>query len=260
VVINKSGHKIARTHYRLGTYNPFFARGIKAMIISLRSLSLAACALVLLAAAPLVHAATISGSVWEGGTTSSVPALGSSIYGTTPTATFNLTNASATALINFRSNDDLSLTAFLTTGVGNVANGDTLLFTSGASHATDGINNDLFEFQGTTTLTAGTYSFSHDDGMLLYLGSSLVVNVPGPTSAVSTPFVVCTVSGSGCDAVAGTYSYTLLYAEVSGAPAQLTASLPLVTTTGAVPEPSTFIMLGTGLVGAAGTLRRRFRS
>jgi hypothetical protein len=221
------------------------------MVQSFRSLSLAALAVVLLAAAPLSHAATITGSVWEGGTTSDVPVIGSSIYSTTPTATFSLTNASATALINFRSDSDLTLTGFLTTGVGDVSNGDTLLYTSGASHGSDGINNDLFEFQGTTTLTDGTYTFSHDDGLLLYLGSNLVINAGGPTSAEDTSFTVC---ASGCNAVAGTYNYTLLYAEVFGAPAQLRANLPLVTS---VPEPSTFVMLGTGLLGAAGALRRR---
>jgi hypothetical protein len=188
--------------------------------------------------------------MWEGGTTGSVPVLGSSIYSTTPTVTFSLTNSSPTALINFRSDNDSSLTSFLTTGVGDVSNGDTLLYVTGTSHGTDNINNDLFEFQGTTTLTDGTYTFSHDDGMLLYLGSSLVVNAPGPTSATTTSFTVC---ASGCNAVAGSYGFTLLYAEVDGAPAQLATTLPLVS----VPEPSTFFMLGTGLLGAAGAVRRR---
>jgi hypothetical protein len=222
------------------------------MKLSFRLLSLASCAAVLLAAAPLAHADTVTGSVWELPTFTTVPVLGSPVYATTPTATFNISNPSATALFNFRSDNDAGLTNFLTTGTGDVSNGDTLTYLTGASHGGDNINNDLFRFDGTTTLANGTtYTFSHDDGLLLYLDGSLVVNAGGPTSATNTSFTVC---ASGCDATGGSYSFTLLYAEVDGAPAQLTATLPLVGTT---PEPSSFILLGSGLLAAAGMVRRR---
>jgi hypothetical protein len=221
------------------------------MKLTFRSLSLASCMAVLLVAAPLAHADTVTGSVWELPAFSNVPVLGSAVYATTATATFNISNPSATALFNFRSDNDATLTGFLTTGVGDVSNGDTLAYLTGSGHGGDGINNDLFEFQGTTTLTNGTYNFSHDDGLLLYLNGSNVINAGGPTSATNTSFTVC---ASGCNAVAGSYNFTLLYAEVDGAPAQLTATLPLVGTT---PEPSSFILLGSGLFAAAGMVRRR---
>jgi hypothetical protein len=221
------------------------------------------CLALMLAAAPMAHAQySISGEVWEGGTTSNVPALGSAIYGEGPTAIFTVTNSvSPTDLLNFYSSDDGALTSFLTTAAGGGSNSDTLTYLSGAGAGADGINNDLFQFQGTTTLANGSYNFEHDDGLILYLTGNgvindAVINAGGPTAAEATAFTVC---ASGCDATAGTYTFTLDYAEVDGPPAELLAALPLTGPAPSVtPEPTSLTLMGTGVLALAGMIRRRF--
>lgn len=226
------------------------------MKFSIRNLALLPCLVAFVALTGLSTSAhadsfSVTGSVWEGGASSSVPPAGSSIYSTTPTATFTVSNTAANNLFNFDSRGtsgnatNYTLSSFLTSG------GDTLSFTTGGSHGTDGLDNDLFQFTGSTTLTNGTYTVTHDDGFLLYLDGTLVLNQGGPTSPTPFNFTVC---ASGCNAVAGTYNFTLDYAEVFGPPAVLKTSLPLTST----PEPSSFILLGSGLLAAAGVVRRRF--
>jgi len=232
------------------------------MHLPVRRLSALCCSALLLAVASTAHAATfsVSGEVWENGTTTNVPAIGNSIYSSTPTASFTLTNTSASALFNFDSGNDVGLSSFLTTDTSHTSNGDTLTYITGSGAAGDNINNDLFEFQGTTALANGTYDFEHDDGLLLYLNGVLVVNEGGPTAATTTTLCVGT---TGCDYnIASTgdtaESFTLLYAEVDGPPAVLQTNLPLTgPPPSTTPEPSSFLMLGSGLLAAAGMVRRR---
>ncbi|MGH9606116.1 MAG: PEP-CTERM sorting domain-containing protein [Terracidiphilus sp.] len=233
------------------------------MTRSTPKLALLCCIALGLAVASTAYADTysVSGTVWENGVATNggdTPALGSAIYSTASTATFTLTNTSASSLINFNSGTDVGLSSFLTTGYNpSGSNGDTLTYLTGSSAAGDGINGDLFEFQGSTTLADGTYDFAHDDGMILYLGSDEVINVPGPTAAEETDLCVNAGGTGGCVA-AGSYSFTLLYDETSGPPAVLQTDLPLTGPPPVVPEPSSFVLLGSGLLVLAGGLRRRF--
>jgi hypothetical protein len=100
---------------------------------------------------------------------------------------------------------------------------------TGGSHGSDNLNNTLFEFIGTTYLTAGqTYTIQDDDGVILKINGSTVYSSPQPQS----DFGNVTLTWGGAT---GYYSFNLLYAEVDGAPATLDTSLTVV------PEPSTVV-------------------
>lgn len=118
------------------------------------------------------------------------------------------------------------------------------------SHA---LNNSYFLFTGSTFLHSGVNHFvvPHDDGLQLkILGiPGLVVDAPGPTSAVDTVFDVTPPS-------AGVYGFQMSYGECCGGPAVIAFTIDERSVTGA-PEPATWAMLiaGIGLLGAA--MRRR---
>jgi hypothetical protein len=166
----------------------------------------------------------------------------------TPDATFTASSNALGTLFNFQLTGtgvagDWDLYNFVTYG------GDTVTGINGTSGAgTDNINNGVFVFTGSEALTTGvTYEITHDDGMILYLNNGsgwfTAINAPGATASEISDFMVPTT---------GTYSYELIYAEVNGGPAVLTSD-----NFGVTPEPSTLVLLGTGLLGMAFALFRR---
>ncbi len=109
------------------------------------------------------------------------------------------------------------------------------------------------EFTGSTFLNAGNNSFvvPHDDGLTLTISGVTVLFAPGPTSPEDTPFNV-TVATSGY------YTFDLHYTECCGAPAVLGFEVNGANV--ATPEPGSIALLGTGLLGLAGTIRRKFKA
>jgi hypothetical protein len=117
------------------------------------------------------------------------------------------------------------------------------------------LDNGVFLFTGSTFLNAGNNAFvvPHDDGLQLNIdGIGLVLNQPGPTSPVNTPFNVNAPS-------AGMYNFQLVYGECCAGPAVLAFQVNGQPGGGVVPEPATWAMMLLGFGGLGAMLRRNRR-
>lgn len=188
----------------------------------------------------------LNGSVWAGA--ASYPTNPNVTAQTgTPSGTVSITSTTSNPyMFNFSSSNDDSLSGFLQAG-GDTATGfdQTGSCAPAPNPTTCGINNDIMEFTGITYMVNGQqYSFTHDDGMILDVDGMTMINSPGPTNADTDVF---TWTGT-----TGTYGFDLWYAEVNGGPAVLNSPDFAVT-----PEPSSLLLLGTGLLGLAFLLFKR---
>ena len=180
--------------------------------------------------------ADISGKLWEGDATGDA----SIVPGGTPDVTFSAPG------VNFASGGAYTIGEFLASG------GSSIL--TGAGELGNSMFDTHIELTGSVFLNAGNNSFNidHDDGTTISItGIGNVLNVPGPTAPVVTPFNINAPA-------AGLYDFTLEYNECCGAPAVLSWTFPTGAPVGAPDAGSTAMFLG-GALALLGTLGRRFR-
>jgi PEP-CTERM putative exosortase interaction domain len=181
------------------------------------------------------QANTITGSLWHVSEAASQNAIPANVPGTTPDVTFSVNSP-----FNF-SGTSVTVGTWLasSSAFGIVENTPGTL----ASLMDNGVQGTLLNFTGFVSVTNGqTFTVTHDDGLTLIIGGVNLGFSPAPTAPTTS-----TITYTG---PSGNFAFQLVYGECCGGPAVLQVNLPF-SDIRAVPEPTTLLLLGSGLAGLA---------
>jgi hypothetical protein len=192
---------------------------------------------------------SLNGSIWENNPTGAANAIPANVPGTTPDVTFTTIvtfTPPGIPVINF-SAGTYTIGAFLS------SNGMNTTVHTGASELGNTLNNTIFNFTGTVSLTQGqTYVWGADDGITLIINGVTVVS--NPLSHGFSELQNTWLGGTG------TFAFQMVYGECCNPPAQLfIEGLALTSPPVATPLPAALPLFagGLGALGLLGWRRKR---
>jgi hypothetical protein len=197
--------------------------------------------LLVCAGVSLAQANTITGNLWHVPEAVTLNAIPANVPGTTPDVTFSVDSP-----FNFSGTGVTVGTWLASSSAFNIVEN-----TAGtlASLMDNGVVGTLLNFTGFVSVTNGqTFTVTHDDGLTLIIGGVNLGFSPLPTAPITS---IATYTGP-----TGNFAFQLVYAECCGGPAVLQVNLPF-SNVAAVPEPTTLLLLGSGLAGLAAWRRKQ---